>query len=370
MKKLIVSIVTAVTALCMTVTAMAATSSVSVKNNTVTAEPVSYEYETGSNDEIVTSIKSLMENLDELEKEESVVQTITVSSESADKSPVTFKLRLSIAEDEENPQATPTPTEYSSLDYYNIVVTDTTGAVLYSYEEEHETEDGAKYKDITLATLNTVKAEESKVFNITVSINEDLDKSSVAKCAKNLDWSIVSTTSTELAHTTDETTDTEEPMQTKNENVKEDKYGVVTVQAGEYVCGDDFDEGRYIATGSGKMTVYTKDGDVKTTVALKNNDDSESKGVTEYVVNLEDGEKIAVDAETKLTPYIASKATTEPKATTNPSQSTAATKSSSNTSSKNNPKTGDTAPVAFLAAVGAMAMGIVAYIEIKKRKQN
>lgn len=368
MKKLFGSIMTAVTALCMTVTAMAATSSVSVKNNTVTAEPVSYEYETGSNDEIVTSIKSLMENLDELEKEESVVQTITVSSESADKSPVTFKLRLSIAEDEENPQSTPTPTEYSSLDYYDIVVTDTTGAVLYSYEEEHETEDGAKYKDITLATLNTVKADESKVFNITVSINEELDRSSVAKCAKNLDWSIVSTTSTELAQTTDETTDTEET--THNENVKEDKYGVVTVQAGEYVCGDDFDEGRYTATGSGKLTVYTKDGNVKTTVALKNNDDSESKGVTEYVVNLEDGEKIAVDAETKLTPYIASKATTEPKATTNPSQSTAAKKSSSNTNGKNNPKTGDTAPVAFLATVGAMAMGIVAYIEIKKRKQN
>jgi len=376
MKKLIISIMTVITALCMTVTAMAATSSVSVKNNIVTSDPVKYEYEAGSEGEIVTSIKTLMEKLDGLEKEESVVQTITVSSESADKSPVQFRLRLSIPIDEENPEVTPSPSEYSSLDYYNIKVTDTTGAVLYSYEEEHETEEGVTYKDITLGTLNTVRDKESKIFNITVSINEELDKSSVAKSAKKLDWSIVSGTpleSTEAPVTpapTEDTTSEEETKPTPSTTLKEDKNGVLTVQAGEYVCGDDFEEGRYTATGSGKLTVYEKSGKVKTTVALKEKNDTESNGVLEYVINLQEGEKIAVDAETKLTPYIASKATTAPKSTTTPSKSTNSTNSSSSTSSKNNPKTGDTVPVVLLASVGVMAMGMIAYIETKKRKKN
>ncbi len=378
MKKLFINIVTVVAALCMSVTAMAATSSVSVKNNIVTSEPVSYTYKAGEEGEVVISIKSLMEKLDGLEKEESVVQTITVSSESADKSPVEFRLRLSIPENDENKDATPSPSDYQALDYYNIIVTDTSGAVLYSYEEAQETEEGATYKDINLATLNTVRDKESKIFNITVSINEELDKSSVAKSAKNLDWNIVSgapvepTQSPETPAPTEEVTVTDEPTTapTASTSLKEDKNGVLTVQAGEYVCGTDFEEGRYTATGSGKVSVYSSSGKLKTAFMLKDANDKTSTGSTEHVVNIEEDEKIVVESETKLTPYIASKATTAPKSTTTPSKSTATTDSSTGTSSKNNPKTGDTVPVVLLASVGVMAMGMIAYIETKKRKKN
>ena len=133
-------------------------------------------------------------------------------------------------------------------------------------------------------------------------------------------------------------------------------------------------------TGDGKVHVYTSEGVLKTTIALKDKDDTSSKGVDEYLINLLEGEKVAVESDTQFTPYTASKATSSPKPTSSPKVS-ASPKTASKTSAtatpkaaaannKNNPKTGDSAPIVGVSALGIIALGAFAFITIKKRKEN
>ena len=68
------------------------------KNNDSKSTPVTYEYAPDQLGETVRSIKPLMTKLDDLFKQSSVVQTLTISSESAEGDPVDFKLRLSMSE--------------------------------------------------------------------------------------------------------------------------------------------------------------------------------------------------------------------------------------------------------------------------------
>lgn len=384
MKKTLSSIIAAAAILCMSVSVLAAESSVSVKNNVVGAEPVTYTYEAGKSGETAASIKSLMTKLDDLAKQDSVVQTLTITSESADETPVEFKLRLSIPEDSSDvkPEAitTPSPEEYSALDYYNIQVTDTQGNVVYSYEEEPENEDISRtYKDIPLGVLNKTKSAENKIFNITLSINKSLNKSSIAENAEKLDWSIVSdiyieetpipmTPAPAVTVTSEpETQTTESPA-----SVQEDKNGVITLASGEYICGTDIEEGRYTMTGEGKVHVYTSKDELKSTIALKKANDTSANGVEEYVINLSDGEKIVVESAITLTPYTAAEATSTPKATKTPSSSSSvkATATPAASSSKSNPKTGDNAPLLGITFLGIIAVGAFVYIEIRKRKHN
>ncbi|MGN0108044.1 MAG: hypothetical protein ACI4A5_10170, partial [Hominilimicola sp.] len=297
MKKLLCSMMAAVMAVCMSASVMAASSSVSVKNNVSGSKPVSYTYDPEKSGEIVTSIKSLMTKLDDLSKQDSVVQTLTVTSESAGNKPVAFKLRLSIPDKSTStakPEAvkTPSPDEYSALDYYDLRITDTKGNVIYSYEEDTDTEQKT-YKEIALGVLNTESSSESKIFNITLSVNKDLNKSSIAKNAEKLDWNIVSDTyidepsPADTPQVTVSANPTEQPVQeTASPSAKEDKNGVVTLSKGEYLCGKDIEPGRYTMTGSGKVHVYTSEGVLKTTIALKDKNDDTSNGVDEYIINL------------------------------------------------------------------------------------
>lgn len=389
MKKLLCSIAAIAAAVCMSVSVMAAASNVSVKNNVTGSKPVAYTYDSEKSGEIVKSIKTLMTKLSDLPKQASVVQTLTVTSESAGNKPVNFKLRLSIPDNASStakPEAvkTPSPDEYSALDYYNIQITDTKGNVIYSYEEDAEDEQQKNYKDIPLGVLNTSGSSENKIFNITLSVNKELDKSSIASKAEKLDWSIVSDTyidepaNTEAPQVTvtasPEVKATEEP----SPSAKEDKNGVITLSKGDYICGKDIDAGRYTMTGNGKVHVYTSENVLKTTVALKDKDDKSANGVDEYVINLQEGEKIVVESDTKFTPYTASKATATPKASSSPKPTATAkantkataTPKASASNSKNNPKTGDSTPIIGVSALGIIALGAFAFIVIKKRKED
>ena len=131
------------------------------------------------------------------------------------------------------------------------------------------------------------------------------------------------------------------------------------------ICGEDIDPGRYTMTGNGKVHVYTENGELKSTIALKDKNSS-ANGVEEYLINLTDGEKIKVESETKFTPYTAT-ATAKPKAT---STKPTATPKTTAKPSKNNPKTGDNTPIVALVSVGILAAGAFVFIEIKKRKNN
>lgn len=391
MKKLLCSVMAAVIFVCMSASVMAASSSVSIKNNVAGSKPVTYTYDSDKSGEIVKSIKSLMTKLSDLSKQDSVVQTLTISSETAGTAPVSFKLRLSVPDNASStakPEAvkTPSPEQYSALEYYNIQITDTKGNVIYSYEEDEKNEQQKTYKDIPLGVLNSSSRSENKIFNITLSINKDLKKSSIAKNAEKLDWSIVSDTyidvpaQTAAPQITVTAAPDPQPTDKQQSSVKEDKNGVITLAKGEYLCGSDIEPGKYTMTGDGKVHVYTSEGVLKTTIALKDKDDTSSKGVDEYLINLLEGEKVAVESDTQFTPYTAAKATSSPKPTSSPKVS-ASPKTASKTSAtatpkaaaannKNNPKTGDSAPIVGVSALGIIALGAFAFITIKKRKEN
>ena len=391
MKKLLCSVMATVIFVCMSASVMAASSSVSIKNNVAGSKPVTYTYDSDKSGEIVKSIKSLMTKLSDLSKQDSVVQTLTISSETAGTAPVSFKLRLSIPDNASStakPEAvkTPSPEQYSALEYYNIQITDTKGNVIYSYEEDEKNEQQKTYKDIPLGVLNSSSRSENKIFNITLSINKDLKKSSIAKNAEKLDWSIVSDTyidvpaQTAAPQITVTAAPDPQPTDKQQSSVKEDKNGVITLAKGEYLCGSDIEPGKYTMTGDGKVHVYTSEGVLKTTIALKDKDDTSSKGVDEYLINLLEGEKVAVESDTQFTPYTAAKATSSPKPTSSPKVS-ASPKTASKTSAtatpkaaaannKNNPKTGDSAPIVGVSALGIIALGAFAFITIKKRKEN
>lgn len=391
MKKLLCSVMATVIFVCMSASVMAASSSVSIKNNVAGSKPVTYTYDSDKSGEIVKSIKSLMTKLSDLSKQDSVVQTLTISSETAGTAPVSFKLRLSVPDNASStakPEAvkTPSPEQYSALEYYNIQITDTKGNVIYSYEEDEKNEQQKTYKDIPLGVLNSSSRSENKIFNITLSINKDLKKSSIAKNAEKLDWSIVSDTyidvpaQTAAPQITVTAAPDPQPTDKQQSSVKTDKNGVITLAKGEYLCGSDIEPGKYTMTGDGKVHVYTSEGVLKTTIALKDKDDTSSKGVDEYLINLLEGEKVAVESDTQFTPYTAAKATSSPKPTSSPKVS-ASPKTASKTSAtatpkaaaannKNNPKTGDSAPIVGVSALGIIALGAFAFITIKKRKEN
>ena len=368
MKKVLSGMIAAVMTICMSVSAFASpNSSVSIKNNDSKSTPVTYEYAPDQLGETVRSIKPLMTKLDDLSKQSSVVQTLTISSESAEGDPVEFKLRLSMPEKTSNdvkPEAlkTPSPDEYSALNYYNIKVTDSNNKLIYSYANDDSKTDNSTYKDIPLGTMNSSANTENKIINVTVSVNKSLKNSDAAQYAEKLEKETTAPTTEVTA------------KETTNPSVKEDKNGVVTLAQGEYICGEDIDPGRYTMTGNGKVHVYTENGELKSTIALKDKNSS-ANGVEEYLINLTNGEKIKVESETKFTPYTAT-ATAKPKATSTASSSTKATTKPTATPkttakpSKNNPKTGDNTPIVALVSVGILAAGAFVFIEIKKRKNN
>ena len=393
MKKLLFFI-TAVIILSLSFTAFAATSNISIKNNEVNSTPVTYSYDAASSGEIVKSIKSLMTKIDELSKQDSVVQTLTISSLSADKKAVAFKIRLSLPDKNngsEKPEklATPSPEEYAALDYYKIKVTTSNGDVLYDADEEksEDTTEQKSYKDIPLGTLNSTDSAENRIYNLTISVDKSLNKNTaVANASRKLDWSIVS----EIAETSENKADVEEGQSNDGDSANNDNKmtpapsantvqqntpkpaGSVagTLKKGEYAVGTDIPADRYKMTGKGKVSVYTPDGIVKMSVVLKQKGDASTNGVEEYVLSLSDGERLVVENEATLTPHKAQALIPSPTPTAKPSAASSANSSKTNTSStsKNNPKTGDTTPVILIVVIGVAALAGIGFIEYKKRQ--
>lgn len=376
MKKILCTAAAVIISVCTAVSVLASSSSVMIKNNNSSMKPVTYTYSSESSGQIVKSVKTLMTELSELSRQNKVVQTITVSSDS--EVPVDFKLRLELEgkNNDEKPEpvsSTPSPEEYKALNYYNLKITDASGNVMYDFEDDKSEDNGEPYKEFPLGVLNNELKSENRVYNITISINKELNTREVAKAAEKLDWCISSDTMqrsepavTVTAAPAQETAAATEPPEKPSEGVKEDKNGVVTLSKGEYLCGRDIDEGKYVMTGNGKVHVYTSEGVLKTTIALKDKKDKDANGVDEYVINLIDGEKVTVETDTKFTPYKAAKATASPKA----ASSAKSSGSSSKNSSKTNPKTGDSAPLAAACALMVLSLGAIVFVEIKKRKNN
>lgn len=376
MKKILIMFFEAVMILSFSTAALASASNVSVKNNEPDMEPITYSYESGKIKSSSASVKTLMTNLDGLSKQDSVVQTLTITSENTDNLPVNFTLRLALANNESQ-QVKPEPEkkyseeDYLSLDYYNIKITDANGSVIYSFEDENEENKEREFKDFDLGIMNRESAVESKIFNITVSVNKELNKDSIANSAKKLDWRIIS----ELQSENEEIVSNDESMpaqENNNSSLAKDKNGTMVLSSGEYFCGEDIEPGRYTMTGTGKVHVYADDGALKATVALKNKDDESAKGVSEYTINLNDGECLVVDEEIKMAPFSGAKSTSKPQNSSSAKSASSNKESNSNakTTAKTNPKTGDKVSIGVISCITIAAIGAFVLIELKKRKNN
>lgn len=376
MKKILIMFFEAVMILSFSTAALASASNVSVKNNEPDMEPIAYSYESGKIKSSSASVKTLMTNLDGLSKQDSVVQTLTITSENTDNLPVDFTLRLALANNESQ-QVKPEPEkkyseeDYLALDYYNIKITDANGSVIYSFEDENEENKEREFKDFDLGIMNRESAVESKIFNITVSVNKELNKDSIANSAKKLDWRIIS----EVQSENEEIVSNDESMpaqENNNSSLAKDKNGTMVLSSGEYFCGEDIEPGRYTMTGTGKVHVYADDGALKATVALKNKDDESAKGVSEYTINLNDGECLVVDEEIKMAPFSGAKSTSKPQNSSSAKSASSNKESNSNakTTAKTNPKTGDKVSIGVISCITIAAIGAFVLIELKKRKNN
>ena len=392
MKKLICVAITAAMAFGMACPALGADSKVTVKNN-VSSKGVTYTYDSDYSGETVTSIKTLMTKLSEVAKNKTRTQTLTITSEKPEASPTSFSLRISI------PDSVKRPTEdnYAALDYYLIKVNADNGTLIYSYQNETDSDNEAGYKDIPLGVLNTSKANDSETYDITLAVNEDITDANVISAAKNLDWSIVSEgyeapeeTEAPAVETTTpqpaaETAASASPAATRipSATSSPSASGTVNLAKGEYVAGTDIKAGRYTMTGTGPVNIYGTDGKLERTVVLKPKGDTSQGGVTEYVINLENGEKLGVENTATLEPFSASSASTSPRptpsaspratATPKPSATPKATATpaaaSSSSQSKSNPKTGDSTPIGALSAIGAAALMGAVFIALGKKKR-
>lgn len=368
-------------------TAMAGTSNISVKNNSPQSKPVSYSYDSESGTESAKSIKTLMTKLEELDRQDSVVQTLTVTSESADGAPVSVKLRLSLpGADKDGDPESPKQNDNEILDYYNIKVTSADGTVLYNDADVTETDENAAYRDIDLGLMNETSSAENKIFNIAISADKDMKN--YERAASRLDWSIVTAvrdalpapTAAPEAEGESESVQSEStvpPAQPEAVPTNAPSAAPVTNSAvlpsGEYAVGHDIPAGRYTMTGSGKVHVYTDEGILRMTIALKHKGDSGANGVDEYVLTVKDGETVQVENEIMLSPFRSSAILPTAKPSASPSAAPASGTGSASTSapkssSSQNPKTGDTTPVVLISVIGAAALLSAAAIGVIKRK--
>lgn len=393
----------AVTAIALTIsaTAFAATSNVKVSGDEKST-PVSFSYSTDSQTTADQSIKSLMTNLKNLTSENSITQEITVLSESADLEPVTFSLRLESAPQataKTGPvQATATPSAkaYTAFDYYNIMVSDEQGNLLYSDNDSKQSNTGTTYKDIPLSVLNNNgKSSDTEKYVITVSVNKEA--SDKASAAGKLDWrlvadgyskvSVTSPTPTAAATATPAVSAsatasaaTEAPTaaavsETPKATEKTRTNGELS--AGTYKVGEDIAAGRYKLTGEGSVKVYNPDGSLRTNIKLTTEDNS-TTAVKSYVLNLSDGNTVEVSGKIAYEPYSPSKATAVPNRASASPKATAKTATAKSTvkpsaspaASKKNPKTGDAVPIAVVSGIGLASFAAIAMIELKKKRHG
>lgn len=350
MKRIIVAISVALMIMCFAVSSYASQRQVEITGNGTT---VSFSYSSDKPSTNSKSIKSLLKNIDRILTGDTVTEKISISSKS--EKPVKFYLRLEkpgiITTNEAPIMVTPTPNpkDNSVLDFYNILVKDDKGNVIYDYTEAEKTTVVADFKDIELITLNNEAVSETVNFEITISGNQALEDK--INEATMLDWIIVVDGYSQNVSTNAE-------PETERSDKLEGNIIERSLDKGTYTVGKDILKGRYEISGESTVKVYTEDGDLKTKIILTRDNNSKT-AVKDYVLNLLDNEVVEVSNETDFTPYIPSKTTAAIKPKTSPSATTyekSTTSAKDTTSSKTNPKTGDFVPVTIIFLLGAVSI--------------
>lgn len=363
MKKIFASIITAITISACAVSAFAANNStVSVKNDKQT---VAQGYDYTSENEAVVSVTKLFTKLSELKNTgDSVTQVLTVKNVIGGNRLTDVVLRLLDTNLYEGELAT----ENSIINTYKIVVTNPDGEVVCESAPEnvYKTDAGIFAMDLPLGTLNEKFNSETEVYNVEIT----LEGKDAETAKKSIDWNIVCDTRN-IEDATDKEPENEPNQGTVTATEKPAATATPTAapettekQKGIKYVGKDKDiiPGKYTLTGNGAVKVYNSKDELKTSIILTDGKDESKKGVSEYALTLNEGDRIEMADYINLKAFTGAKTTAAPKVTTKPA---AAAKTTAN---KTNPKTGDAVPVAAIAIVAVSALGVCAYLEIKKKK--
>lgn len=373
-KKCVFAVLTAFVISAGTISASAAVSNVSIKTD---SKSMSYTYLIDEAKESTKSVKILFDDFKDATADGYISENFTVTSKTEEKRPVYLSLRISIKESGDNE-------EYSLLDYYDFVIKDEDGKVIYETAEKSSVD--LTYKDISLGEFNKDLSEETKELVVEYKINDEAVKYYGSEYADDIDVLLVSSLNNNVAEPTNtpesesgsvtaapeqteavetQTPSTEEPKET--EKPKEKKI----------ICGADIEPGRYVVTGNANVKITTADGDIISETTVTDGTAEDVKGVSQFITSIEDGDIITITAISDNVKAVVNfdktnsgtKSTTAGASTTNkPGSSNTASKN--NSTSKTNPKTGDDGYVpVYLVSLMGVSAGAIAMLEVVKRKK-
>lgn len=401
-------------------------------NDTNGRNTVAYLYDPDSTKEHKLSVKKLIPNLTGLSAKKNIEWDMNVRSESAPGKRVDVSLRVVMPEEVVKNKTDGGLNPEDALDYYNIIVTDEDGDVIY--DDNNADYEPATEINIPLGMFNTKNGSDVRNYKITISEDPTVNSREYKLAADKADWLIVNSVSgasedegakstasplpkvtlspissqrpkaTPSSYPADVSTPAPNTPDVKETDIPASNHtpapaeqtaaptqapmpyptaqpkpivksasGVITVGAGTYTIGGDIPAGKYTLTGSGIVEQRSSAGVLRTRIALT----SDGSGITSYDMELKVGDTVTTADSVTFTPYTAAKPTATPRPTTTPrptatpraARATTAPKATS-APSKTNPKTGDSAPLIPVAAAACAAIAVIAVIEVKKRKMK
>lgn len=311
---------------------------------------------------------------------EYIEKEFTVTSVTGNLRPVDISLFLT-AVSSDNP-------DYSAIDYYDMKVADSEGNYIYNTEDDGVGATTAA--TINLGSFNNSFSSESKKYTLYYRVSAEasavIDKTEASKLKITV-------------HATPKAAEAAASPATAAPNNGGSSAGTTvvptaaptaasaptaTAAAGElssktYVCGKDIKPGRYLVTGSAKVSIKDKDGNIiKEAIVSEGSLDNDGKP-SKFVVSLSDGDVVTV---TSLVPGTKAKVdfiSTSPETSPSPSpkaaaadsskSKTKATASATPAAKSTNPKTGDNSvAIPALIAVMLMSAGFIGALEFLKRR--
>lgn len=384
MKKSLIGVIVSVFLAMNSFGALAANdSNIEVKNESRT---ITYSYTAGDDKEAVKSITDLFNKIDDITVDEpSTTQVITVKSNTGNGDVMNLTLRMTDQKDYKDEDVTE---EDSVLTYYNINITDSEGNIIAKTSADAEdilkNDDGVFVKNLNMGDINTQFTTETKIYNIEISAPSDTTESRLAQAKENIEWELVCIPARLVENESEE-----DPSVTPEANEATATPEIVTQTPvatalaatpapeqnakGIKYIGEDKDiiPGKYTVTGNGTVKVYNSEDELKTNILLTDGEKESEGGISSYVLNLVEGDRLEISDYINLKPFTTATATPKAteKATATPKATAKATTKPSSTK-KTNPKTGDTAPITAVSVIAVLALGACVYIEISKRKKN
>ncbi|MGN0164039.1 MAG: LPXTG cell wall anchor domain-containing protein [Candidatus Ornithomonoglobus sp.] len=386
MKKIYLSAVVAGT-----MTIMMASQAFAASNCSVTAKSssksVTITYPSGSYAEFTQNADNLFKGLSAASDGSYTEDTLTVTSNSKAGVNVDVLLRLTLDSIPE--------TDYSPLDYYSFIISDNSGNVVYSSEEEDLSDPSAVIKDMYMGQFNSQFTSDTVSYNVQYKVSdagksmskEDISELSLELVAQPLQLTVVDTGSTiivaeesaEAASAENEpsaeaeadaTAAPDETETAETEAPEEKSEKTIVVGESKDKDGNVITAGRYVMKGNAVVTVKDKNGTLKAEETVIDGSVEGVEGVSQLILTLEDGDVITI---TPLEGQTSAPISLENTSVNTATKAAAATASpTAAASDKSSPKTGDNGMalgmlggLMAVAAIGFGGLGI-----IKRRKTN